>query len=68
MTVKIKTQHCEDCLHGKWSVVDSDLTCEMKHKPRFFTPKSPLDRDWGFKRRCSDFVDKPIDQRFEERT
>lgn len=67
MTIKTKTQHCEDCSHGKWNVADSDLVCEMGHKPRFFTPKSPLDKDWGFKRRCSDFVDKLVAQHFEEK-
>jgi hypothetical protein len=66
MTIKIKTQHCEDCWHGKWDVPTSDLVCEKGHKPRFYRMKSPLDQTFGFKRKCEDFVDKHVARHFEK--
>ena len=31
------------------------FACMQAHRPRFYTPRTETDPDWGWKRRCSDF-------------
>lgn len=57
------TRHCDECTHAtlKWYVYRGGepfdvLSCEYAHKPRFYKPRGPLDADYGWKRRCADFV------------
>lgn len=49
-----KTRHCEDCRFRKWSG-SSALICLKGHRPKFFMPKSPMDTDWGWKKKCGDY-------------
>lgn len=51
----MKTQQCSDCQH--WEIIDCN--CLKGHKPRLYYPRNPLDRNWGYKRRCRDFASKP---------
>lgn len=58
----MKTRHCDDCTHGSYSPA-LKLRCAMGHKPRFHVPSSdPCDTDWGYKRKCSDFLGKPANK------
>jgi hypothetical protein len=54
--MKQKAHHCEDCQHREWFPI-SFLRCKKGHKPRFYTPRNPHDGDFGWKRRCADFVE-----------
>jgi hypothetical protein len=55
--VKAIVRYCEDCQHREFVKV-SDLRCLKGHKPRFYLPRNgdPYDANWGWKRRCADFV------------
>lgn len=46
-----KAHDCSDCRH--WRPLVSE--CRKGHKPRFYLPRTPLDRAWGHKRRCGEF-------------
>lgn len=55
---KPKTQYCDWCAHG--STVDDNcprLVCAKGHAPRFFKPRDHSDAIWGWKRRCTDYVE-----------
>lgn len=54
------TVHCSECVHFALKPVfkASVAECASGHSPRFYAPKSPLDKDWGWKRKCNDFERK----------
>lgn len=63
----MKAKQCDECEHMKvdearmvlpnvW--VADVIQCAKNHKPRFYMPKSYLDFDYGWKRRCEDFKEK----------
>ena len=60
---KLPTRQCDECKHynlifgTKYS--DTDKVCEVGHHPKFYKPKSPIDPDWGHKRKCQDFDPQP---------
>lgn len=56
----IPTRHCDECAHHR-AVIGNELACAYDHKPRWFSPKSPIDQNYGWKRRCEDF--RPIRQK-----
>lgn len=55
----MSTKNCDDC---RFFVANrprgSTEVCSRGHSPRFYTPKSPVDTDWGYRRDCDDF--KPV--------
>lgn len=58
-----KTRHCDECRHyvlviGTDYGGRDDKYCKMGHKPRFYQLRSPMDNDWGHKRKCDDFDPK----------
>ena len=54
------TRHCEECKHLSWNEwSEAPPTCAKGHRPRFYKPKSEVDTDFGYKRRCGDF--EPLD-------
>jgi len=60
---KPKTRDCQECANFAQDDIDRRETgdlCACGHRPRFYTPRSPmpLPHEWGWKRRCTDF--KPI--------
>ena len=62
MSTPLKTQHCDECKHGRFIDIEGMLKprmdCLMLHKPRFYAPDY-FDRDtWGYKRKCEDFQKK----------
>ena len=56
---KEPTRHCDECAHycllHATFYADRDKGCDIGHKPSWFAPRSPVDDDWGHKRRCKDF-------------
>ena len=61
MTVSRKAKHCDDCIFGKYKgQVGEYFECEKGHTPRFYKPAEGdiygMHSDWGFKRRCNDFI------------
>ena len=52
-----KAQYCQDCKHFRIVGRDDDYTyhCLFGHHPRFYRPISPVDNDFGWKRRCDEF-------------
>jgi len=52
--MSIKTRHCDECANHR-PVLGNELACVLDHKPRWFAPKSVLDQNYGWKRRCEDF-------------
>lgn len=53
----MKTQYCDECEHRKWVGDGNGLACKIGHKPRFFKPTgNPYFENWGWKRKCADFV------------
>ena len=58
--------HCDECKHfctydedPEGSPVRPSETCRKGHRPKFYNPTSPVDTNWGYKRRCSDFTPQP---------
>lgn len=51
------TRHCDECAHHR-AVIGNELACELDHKPRWYSPKGPLDLNYGWKRRCADFKEQ----------
>ena len=63
----VKTHHCEECTYHR-AVLGNELACAYDHKPRWFSPKGPLDQNYGWKRKCEDFRElKKPDDRVEGR-
>ena len=54
VSMKDKAKQCIECTHFelRWK----EAECFMGHKPRFYQPRDPLHTDWGWKRRCDDFM------------
>ena len=62
-----KAQVCDYCQHFDFGeCIDDPLPgvvaawirkpgCIKGHKVRFYMPRSPMDSDYGWKRRCDDF-------------
>ena len=48
------TRHCDECANHM-SVLGNELACALDHKPRWYSPKGPMDFNYGWKRRCADF-------------
>ena len=55
--MKPETRYCEWCQHHAFIGDTNQLVCAKGHKPRFYKPRttSPMDSDWGWKRRCEDY-------------
>lgn len=49
------TRHCDDCVFFSYDPNANEAECEKGHKLRFFLPKSAVDFDYGWKRKCSDY-------------
>jgi len=54
----MKTHHCDECAHHNF--LRDEPVCSKGHKPRFYVPRSYLDRDAGWKRKCADFEDQIV--------
>ncbi len=54
----MKTHHCDECAHHNF--LRDEPVCSKGHKPRFYVPRSSLDRDAGWKRKCADFEDQIV--------
>lgn len=56
----MKAKFCDECRYH--SFTDDGMICAKSHKPRFYKPRTDhvLEWDWGHKRRCADFVEKPV--------
>ena len=54
----MKTRDCSECRHFEVIRFGLSDTCDEGHKPRFYKPRSPIDEDWGYKRKCEDFEGK----------
>ena len=54
----MKTQSCDECQFHSY-VGHHDFVCLKNHRPRFIMPSSPIDDDYGFKRKCGDFSQIP---------
>jgi len=53
----LKARQCTGCAHLYFSFKRGiTIYCGKGHKPRFYQPRNELDQDWGWKRRCSDFL------------
>ena len=58
-----KAQACDFCQHFDFGETSESEpfawilkpSCAKGHTPRFFSPRDPMDQDWGWKRRCDDF-------------
>jgi len=62
----MKTRQCDECEHSSWLTVETDdpdmfaiirFTCWKDHKPKFYQPKNGEDKNYGYKRKCEDFID-----------
>ena len=49
------TRHCDECRHYNYMHTKDDEVCNKNHHPRFYVPKSPMDKNWGWKKKCKDF-------------
>ena len=72
MTTPTRARECQLCLHwDEGAFVDREckaavfrviqgewFACYCGHRPRFYKPRSPVDRDWGWKRVCDDFEER----------
>ena len=54
----MKPRHCYDC--SQWDGEDDEgrpaLPCHAGHRPRFYRPRDQWDCEYGFKRKCADFM------------
>ncbi len=52
--------YCDECKHYSLHRIDDTRTpCSLGHRPRFYIPQTMShahSNDWGWKRRCQDFV------------
>ena len=55
----MKTANCDECLHSHWHATEESIRmeCAMEHKPRFYQPRSNDDQNYGYKRKCADFIE-----------
>lgn len=51
----MKTRHCDECKHFNDEDIPGAKVCEKNHKPRFYLPRSVMDMNCGYKRKCADF-------------
>lgn len=61
---KRTAKHCDKCTHFRAYDATPDGAppqelCAKGHRPRFYVPTTPVDPDWGYKRRCQDFAPVP---------
>ena len=60
-TVRPPVRHCDECIHYHLFFdtfhddTKNDKCCKLGHNPRWYQPRSPVDNQWGHKRRCEDF-------------
>lgn len=56
----MKAAFCDECKYGSSPDAEQpSFVCAKSHKPRFYVPRKGIcynDGDWGWKRRCDDFV------------
>ena len=52
------TKNCDECAHFNPDVLYDECPCDKEHRARFYKPRGPLDTDYGWKRKCSDFREK----------
>ena len=50
-----KAKDCEHCAFREY-IGNDKLRCTKGHKPRFYSPQHGPYSDYGWKRRCNDFV------------
>jgi hypothetical protein len=50
-----KTKYCDECRFFSYPTEES-VECSKGHRPRFYKPKTQWSADWGYKRRCDDFI------------
>lgn len=56
---KPPVRNCDECSNFLTSGYETHIgVCRLRHKPRWIEPKDYNDRDWGFKRRCEDYVER----------
>jgi hypothetical protein len=53
----VKTQQCYQCAHRNFEA-ELDSICDKGHKPKFFIPRSALDQNYGWKRKCADYEER----------
>ena len=63
--VRPPVRHCDECEHyqpicGTYYGGKDDPLCDLGHKPRWYRPRSPVDDQWGHKRRCDDFKEDMV--------
>lgn len=52
----MKARQCDEC---KWYANNAtDHVCRKQHFPRFYKPRSPMDQNWGWKRKCDDYEEQ----------
>jgi len=66
----VKTKQCNTCIHfNQENIIATTFLnifdnfkmisiCKKGHKPKHYTPESPLDFDDGYKRKCEDYEQK----------
>ena len=55
----MKTRNCDECAH--FPIIRVFLLrgeCNVGHAPRYYLPRSAVDCNYGWKRRCADFVER----------
>ena len=55
--LRVPTRHCDECKHMFFDPNGdaNQYVCRIGHRPRWYKQKSPVDDDYGFKRKCEDF-------------
>lgn len=51
------TRQCAECQRFEYDIHANEAECEKGHKMRFFMPKGPMDFNYGWKRKCDDFIE-----------
>lgn len=54
----MKARFCAECKHFNVDLL-GDAYCIKKYTLRFYPPKSPIDTNWGYKRRCWSYKENP---------
>ena len=53
---KAKLRHCDECRFWHYDEAYKQVECEKAHAIRFYKPRGPLDTNYGWKRKCAEFV------------
>ena len=54
----MRTRHCDECAHFRAAFIFEKKVCNAGHAPRYYPMRSAVDFDYGWKRRCADFVER----------